>query len=189
MLGQWKDATPWTLTSRANVIVVEVIARLRSGYRVEGSIAVHETAVVEPGAILKGPLIIGPNCFIAAGAYLRGGCWLAERCIVGPGAELKSSFLFEGTKLAHFNFVGDSILGEGVNLEAGSIVANYRNEQADPAIAIVFDGRRIDTGVSKFGAIIGDFARIGANSVVAPGAFIAPRTIVPRLSLVDQAPR
>lgn len=189
MVGRWKDATPWMLTSRAEVIVGKIITQLGSGYRLEGDIAIHETATIEPGAILKRTVVIGPHCFIAAGAYLRGGCWLAERCIVGPGAELKSSFLFAGTKLAHFNFVGDSILGEGVNLEAGSIVANYRNEQADPAIAIVFDGHRIDTGVRKFGAIIGDFTRIGANAVVAPGACIAPRTIVPRLSLVDQAPR
>jgi bifunctional N-acetylglucosamine-1-phosphate-uridyltransferase/glucosamine-1-phosphate-acetyltransferase GlmU-like protein len=61
-------------------------------------------------------------------AYLRAGVWLGEGCVVGPGAELTSSFLFAGSKLAHFNFVGDSILGNDVNLEAGSIVANHRNE-------------------------------------------------------------
>jgi UDP-N-acetylglucosamine diphosphorylase / glucose-1-phosphate thymidylyltransferase / UDP-N-acetylgalactosamine diphosphorylase / glucosamine-1-phosphate N-acetyltransferase / galactosamine-1-phosphate N-acetyltransferase len=99
---------------------------------------------------------------------------------------LKSSFVFAGSKLAHFNFVGDSILGRDVNLEAGSVIANYRNELPDPTISLVAEGRRVETGVDKFGALVGDRARIGANAVIAPGAFIAPDTIVPRLSLIDQ---
>jgi bifunctional N-acetylglucosamine-1-phosphate-uridyltransferase/glucosamine-1-phosphate-acetyltransferase GlmU-like protein len=132
--------------------------------------------------------VVGPGCFVAAGAYVRGGCWLEADCILGPGAELKSSFVFAGSKLAHFNFVGDSVLGEGVNLEAGSIIANYRNELADKRVHVLVDGRAVDTGVEKFGAVVGDRVRIGANAVIAPGALLPEGTVVPRLALVDQRP-
>ena len=126
-----------------------------SAYRVEGAIAVHRSATVESGAVLKGPLIVGPDCFVAAGAYLRGGNWIAERCTFGPGAELKSSFVFAGTKLAHFNFVGDSILGADVNLEAGSIVCNYRNERADKEVRV-----RIASGLPMSPIMISRLAAI-----------------------------
>lgn len=119
---------------------------------------------------------------------MRGGCWLEESCIVGPGVELKSSFLFTGTRLAHFNFVGDSILGAQVNLEAGSIIANHRNELSDPVIEILHEGVVITTGTFKFGVVVGDGCKIGANAVLAPGTLLPANTVVPRLALVDQRP-
>ena len=96
--------------------------------------------------------------------------------------------MFSGSKAAHLNFIGDSIIGSEVNLEAGSMVANYRNELSDKAIRIVHANRVIDTGVDKFGALIGDGTRIGANAVVAPGAILDRDARVPRLGLVDQHP-
>lgn len=155
-------------------------------YVVANEIAVHRTAAVEPGAVLKGPLVLGPGCLVAAGAYLRGGNWVAAGCTFGPGAELKSSFVFAGTRLAHFNFVGDSVLGEGVNLEAGSVICNYRNERADKQVRVRVDGRLQGTGHDKFGALLGDGCRIGANAVVAPGALLEPSTVVGRTALLDQ---
>ncbi len=89
--------------------------------------------------------------------------------------------MFSGSKLAHLNFVGDSIIGPGVNIEAGAIIANYRNELADKTIRIVYEGKIIDTGVTKFGSLIGDNSRIGANAVIAPGALITPGSMVGRL--------
>lgn len=180
---------PWAMTQQAETLVRGAIAGLGPGYAVSGERAIHDSAVIETGAVLKGPAIIGPRCFIAAGAYLRGGCYLAEDCIIGPGAELKTSFLFAGSKLAHLNFVGDSILGAGVNVEAGAMIANYRNERADKAIRIRFGETVIETRVEKFGALAGDGVRIGANAVVAPGAILAPGTTIGRLELVDQWPR
>jgi bifunctional N-acetylglucosamine-1-phosphate-uridyltransferase/glucosamine-1-phosphate-acetyltransferase GlmU-like protein len=149
-------------------------------------IAVHETATVEQGAVLKAPCIIGPDCFIAAYAYLRGGVWLDRGVITGPSVEIKSSLIGKGSKAAHFNFVGDSVIGSGVNIEAGAIIANYRNERADKEI-VCFDGERlIRTGRDKFGSLVGDDCRIGANAVLAPGTILAPATVVPRLALVEQ---
>jgi len=176
----------WDLTTCSRAIVEELFAGLGPDYRFENGIAIHKSARIEPGAVVKEPAIIGPDCFVASGAYIRDGCWLDARCILGPGAELKSSFLFEGVKLAHFNFVGDSILGASCNLEAGSIIANYRNERADSAIRFRIDGERISTGVQKFGALLGDGVRIGANAVIAPGALLIAGSIIPRLALVDQ---
>jgi UDP-N-acetylglucosamine diphosphorylase / glucose-1-phosphate thymidylyltransferase / UDP-N-acetylgalactosamine diphosphorylase / glucosamine-1-phosphate N-acetyltransferase / galactosamine-1-phosphate N-acetyltransferase len=185
-LGEFSARAPWELTGEAIGIVEQLLNRCDQDYLVSHNVAVHKTSIVESGAVIKAPAIIGPGCTIAAGAYLRGGCWLEAKCIVGPGAELKSSFLFRDTKLAHFNFVGDSILGCEVNLEAGAIIANYRNERDHPAISLVHNGHLIETGVTKFGALVGDRTRIGANAVIAPGAILAPATIVSRLALVDQ---
>jgi len=177
---------PWELTLHSSDVVARLLADVGAEFSLVDGVAVHATATVERGAVLKGPAVIGPQCFVAAGAYVRGGCWLDARCTLGPGAELKSTFLFAGTKLAHFNFVGDSILGSGVNLEAGAIVANYRNEHPDRTIDIFLGESRLETGVRKFGAVIGDGARIGANAVIAPGAVLRPGIVVPRLGLVDQ---
>jgi len=186
-LKEFADREPWEITRGSIEIVEQLLFRLGEHYAVTADVAVHLTATIEDAAIIKGPAIIGPDCFIAAGAYVRAGCWLDGGCVLGPGVELKSSFLFQGSKLAHFNFVGDSILGRDVNLEAGAVIANYRNERPAAAISFTYERERIETGIEKFGALVGDGVKIGANAVIAPGAFIAPGTIVPRLSLLDQS--
>ena len=188
VLARWSQQAPWLITSNVVSHVAELARHLDTGYRQEGAVAVHRTATVEPGAVIKGPAIIGPGCFVAAGAYLRGGVWLDERCTIGPGTEVKSSFIFQGSTLAHFNFVGDSIVGAEVNFEAGSVVANHRNERTDKRIRILIGSALTDTGVEKFGALVGDRARIGANAVIAPGALVAKGGVVPRLSLLDHDP-
>lgn len=180
---------PWRAVQDAETHLTRALGTLSTDYETADGVAIHRTAAVEPGAVVKGPAIIGPRCFVAASAYLRGGVFMDEDCIIGPGAELKTSFMFKGSKLAHLNFVGDSILGAGVNLEAGSIVANYRNELDDKRIRIRFGREEIDTGVEKFGALMGDGTRVGANAVIAPGAILATNSRVSRLSLVDQHPQ
>lgn len=188
-LAHLGDLAPWEWTQRAPEIVQALLATLPvDGYSIQGDIARHRSARVEQGVVLKGPLVLGAGCLVASGAYLRGGNWVGDDCVLGPGTELKSSFLFARTTLAHFNFVGDSIIGSGVNLEAGSVVCNFRNERADPEVRVVANGTLQRTGVRKFGALIGDGARLGANAVLAPGAIVRPRTVVARLELLDQDP-
>jgi NDP-sugar pyrophosphorylase family protein len=185
-LAPWAALAPWEITSQSEAIVRRVMSRLSSAeFTASGEVLVHHSAIVEAGAVLKGPLILGPKCFVAAGAYLRGGNWVGEECTLGPGAELKSSFVFAGTKLAHFNFVGDSIVGCDVNFEAGSIVCNYRNERPKKEVLVRVGGVLRRTGHQKFGALVGDHSRIGANSVVAPGALLRPGSVVARASLRD----
>ncbi len=185
-LAPWAEWAPWTLVTQAPVIVRQLLAELPAAeYTIDNEVAIHRTAIVEPGALLKPPLIIGAHCFIASGALLRGSCWVDAQCIVGPGAELKTSFVFSGSKLAHFNFVGDSVLGHGINLEAGSIVANYRNERDDKEIQVRVEGGLQRTGCNKFGALLGDQCRIGANAVLAPGAVLKPNSVVGRGEVYD----
>lgn len=186
-LANLADRPPWEWTWRSSDIVRELLSSLGQGYRREGEAVIHVTATVEPGAVLKGLAIVGPHSFISGSALVRGGCWLDEHCTLGPAVELKSSFMFAGSKLAHLNFVGDSVIGADVNIEAGAMVANYRNEKADKRIRFHHRGQLIDTGVDKFGALLGDHVRIGANAVIAPGATLVPGSIVPRLGLVDQS--
>jgi NDP-sugar pyrophosphorylase family protein len=187
-LAALSEKTPWELTTNSTSAVRRLFDEISHEYRVSDDVAIHRTATVEDGALIKAPAIIGPRCFIAAGSLIRGGCWLEESCIIGQGCELKSSFLFAGSKLAHFNFVGNSVLGTRVNLEAGSIIANFRNECTDPRISIFHAGQIVETGVEKFGALVGDDCKFGANAVIAPGAIFERGTIVARLTLVDQRP-
>lgn len=182
------NIAPWLAVEKAETIIRNALGKVGDEYRMAGEFMIHRTATVEAGVILKGPGIIGARCYVAAGSYLRGGTYLADNCIIGPCSELKSSFMFSGSKLAHLNFVGDSIIGSGVNIEAGAIVANYRNELIDKVIRIKFEAAVIETNVDKFGALIGDNVRIGANAVVAPGALIEPGTKIGRLELFDQYP-
>ncbi|AWB24602.1 LpxA family transferase [Methylobacterium currus] len=170
---------------RGEDIVRQLLARLGEGFSIADAVAIHHSARVEPGAVLRGPLVVGPRCVIGHGATLRGGAWLEEACTIGPGAELKASFLFAGMALAHFNFVGESVIGRGVNLEAGAVIANHRNEWPGATVAFRHEGATIETGLPKFGALVGDGARLGANAVVAPGAILAPGTVVSRLGLID----
>lgn len=183
-----RTLSPWEITSTADAVIRKAVGAV-AGYVVTDGVAVHRRADVETGAVIKAPAIIGPDCFVASGAYLRGGVFLEAECIIGPNCEVKSTFMLAGSKIAHLSFVGDSIVGAGANVEAGAIIANYRNERDDKRIRILFGGAIIDTGVEKFGALIGDGARVGANAVIAPGALIAPGAVIPRLSLVDQSPQ
>jgi UDP-N-acetylglucosamine diphosphorylase / glucose-1-phosphate thymidylyltransferase / UDP-N-acetylgalactosamine diphosphorylase / glucosamine-1-phosphate N-acetyltransferase / galactosamine-1-phosphate N-acetyltransferase len=192
-VGSWtnspfdaQDCSIWQLPERLAALLPGMVDHLGTDFVISDGVAVHRSSTVEHGATLKGSVVVGPRSFIAAGAYLRGGVFLEREVVVGPGVEIKSSVVLAGTRLAHFNFVGDSILGADVNLEAGAIIANYRNEAADRLIRIRLGGEVIDTGVEKFGALVGDGARIGANAVLSPGTVLEPGQVVPRLALVDQ---
>lgn len=178
--------TPWAITAQAAGLVVRLLATLGGNFTIRNQIAIHRDVVIEDGVVLKPPVIISKGCFIAAHAYLRGGVFLAENVTVGPGGEVKSSFIFQGSALAHFNFVGDSLIGADVNLEAGAVLANHFNERADKLIRVLADGKIVETGSVKFGALIGDGSRIGANAVTVPGTVLLPGSIVGRLQLLDQ---
>lgn len=185
-LSSWKDLSPWRLTSQSESIVRLMMDDLdRFQFKIENGVAVHVTAAVESGAILKGPAIIGPGVFVAAHAYIRGGNWIDERCSIGPGCEIKSSFIFAESRLAHFNFVGDSIIGRDVNLEAGSIICNHRNERVNKTISVRANGIMLNIGIEKFGALVGDHSCLGANSVIAPGTLIQRSTVIERGALRD----
>ncbi|MFD3000147.1 DapH/DapD/GlmU-related protein [Pontibacter toksunensis] len=181
-----KDILPWLIPQSLPGMIEEMMDQLDSGYTVKDGVAIHKTATVERGVVLKAPVIISENCFIGANAYLRGGVYLGKGATIGTSCEVKTSIILHGSAVAHFNFIGDSIIGSNVNFEAGSIVANHYNERKDNRIWVVLSGEVINTEVTKFGALIGDNCKIGANAVLSPGTVLPPGTIVKRLELVEQ---
>ena len=179
---------PWQVPAQLQSILERLTASLDgSQYRNSAGVFIHNSAIIEAGAILKPPAVVSEGCFVASTAYIRGGVFLDRGVIVGPGCELKGSVIMSGTSLAHFNFIGDSIVGADVNVEAGAVVANHYNERKDKEVAVFIHGHEIRTGVNKFGALIGDRCRIGANSVLSPGTVLEPNAVVARLALISQA--
>jgi UDP-N-acetylglucosamine diphosphorylase / glucose-1-phosphate thymidylyltransferase / UDP-N-acetylgalactosamine diphosphorylase / glucosamine-1-phosphate N-acetyltransferase / galactosamine-1-phosphate N-acetyltransferase len=134
-------------------------------------ISIGKGTVVEPGAYIKGPCIIGENCQIRHGAYIRGEVLIGSGCIVGHDTEIKHSILLDNSFAAHFAYVGDSILGNRVNLGAGVKCANLRLDRG--YIHVYCGEKKINTGLKKLGAIIGDDAQLGCNSVTNPGTLIS----------------
>lgn len=182
-----RSLSPWGITKSISSILHKKIPELNPDeYIIEGDTAIHTTAIIEKGAILKGPLIISKDSLVASHAYLRGGVFLGEGVHIGPGSEIKSSIIGPNTYLAHFNFIGDSIIGQHVNFEAGSLIANHFNERNDKTIWVTINGDSVNTGVIKFGALVGDHSKIGANAVLSPGTVLNKGSIVKRLELIDQ---
>jgi NDP-sugar pyrophosphorylase family protein len=133
-------------------------------------ISIGEGTVIEPGAFIRGPCIIGKNCTLRHGSYLRGNVVIGDNCVIGHGTEVKHSVLLDYVHAAHFSYIGNSILGNNVNLGAGVKCANFRLDRK--SVCISYMGKKINTGLRKFGAIIGDFCQIGCNTVINPGSLL-----------------
>ncbi len=132
--------------------------------------------IVEPGAMIIGPAIIGAGCRIRHGAYIRENVIVGDGCVVGNSVELKHCVLFNQCQVPHFNYVGDSILGHKAHMGAGSILSNVKLDNQN--VWVNFEGTPIDTGLRKFGGLIGDKAEIGCNSVLNPGSILGRDSIV-----------
>lgn len=141
----------------------------------DGAIFVGEGAVIEPGAVIKAPVWIGPGAEIRAHAYLREHSWIGPGAVVGHCTEVKGSILLPGAVAPHFNYVGDSILGRDVNLGAGTILSNLKNVEGHVFVPV--DGQPVDTGLRKFGAILGDGSKTGCNTVTNPGVIFGRRVV------------
>jgi NDP-sugar pyrophosphorylase family protein len=181
-----KKSSPWEVTKNLSAILNNLISQLDVNYTISEGVAIHKSAIIERGVVLKSPIIICAHCFVGANAYLRGGVYLGESVTVGPGCEIKTSIISAKSSIAHFNFIGDSIVGSDVNFEAGAITANHHNDKPDKRIYAHHNAQTIDTGVDKFGSLIGDHSKIGANAVLSPGTILPANSIVKRLELVDQ---
>lgn len=177
---------PWDVVAAIQTTIVQKIKGLSSDFKIKQEIAIHKKAQIEENVTLKGPIILSNGCFIGANAYLRGGVYVGDKSIIGPGCEVKSSLIMSGSALAHFNFVGNSLIGSYVNMEAGSIIANHYNERLDKTIYVMLNKKKTQIGVTKFGALVGDHSKIGANAVLSPGTILPPESVVRRLELVEQ---
>ncbi|NKQ36818.1 MAG: glucose-1-phosphate thymidylyltransferase [Chloroflexi bacterium] len=176
------------LVGDGQTILGEVMA---GAYLSDQPIYIAAGARIEPGAYVHGPAYIGPGAVVRHGAFVRENVILLPGAILGHASEAKNALFLPGAHAPHFNYVGDSILGHRVNLGAGTKLSNLTViSEKDavtgkrPSIQLVIDGQIYDTGLAKFGAILGDDAQTGCNSVLNPGCLVGPRSLVyPNLSL------
>ena len=132
---------------------------------------------VEAGAYVRGPCWLADGCEVRHGAYVRGNVIAGRGCVLGHATEIKNSLLLDGVRAGHFAYIGDSILGNGVNLGAGVKLANLKLSTSS-TIKVRHDGGLIDTGLRKFGAVLGDGVQIGCNAVTNPGTVLAQNSRV-----------
>lgn len=150
-------------------------------------ITVGEGCSIGPGALIEGPCIIGRGVEIRHGAFVRAGSILGDGAIVGHGSEVARSIFLGEAKAPHLSYVGDSILSRRVNLGAGSVCSNVRLDKR--SVTILIEGERVDTGLKKLGAIIGDDASLGCHVVTNPGTLIYPGALIAPGSVVKGAVR
>ncbi len=137
-------------------------------------IAIGKGTRIHPGVMIEGPIRIGRDVQIRTGAYLRAGVWLGDGCVVGANTEVKHSIFLDGAKAPHLAYIGDSILGRGVNLGAGTILSNLRHDGREVVLPLYDE--RIPTGLRKLGAILGDGVHTGCNAVLHPGVVVGRGT-------------
>ena len=137
---------------------------------------IGEGTLLEDGVMIKGPAIIGRNCQIRHNAYIRENVIIGDNCVVGNSTEVKNSLFFNYAQAPHFNYVGDSILGYRAHLGAGVILSNFKLVPEN--ITVDVDGTPLDTGLRKFGALVGNGAEIGCNTVLSPGSIIGRGAVI-----------
>jgi len=150
--------------------------KIPPGVHLEGKVWLHPTVKLPPFATIIGPAYIGAGTEIRPGAYFRGNVIAGERCVLGNSSEFKNCLLLDGVQAPHFNYVGDSVLGNGSHLGAGVICSNLRLDQGK--IVLRLPEGVVETGLRKFGAILGDKAEVGCNSVLNPGTLLGPRALI-----------
>ena len=162
---------PWEALKGIKELILKLGATLGPDYEeVKPQVWVHKTATVFPTAYLGAPCIIGPNTEVRHGAFIRGSALVGADCVVGNSVELKNVILFDHVQTPHYNYVGDSILGYYSHMGASSITSNVK---ADKKLVIVHNGtEQVETGIKKFGAMLGDHVEVGCNAVMNPGTVI-----------------
>lgn len=163
---------PWEALKGIKDMIIALGATLDPEEYVEREpqVWVHKTATVFPSAYLGAPCIIGPKTEVRHGAFVRGSALVGADCVVGNSVELKNVILFDHVQTPHYNYVGDSILGYYSHMGAGSITSNVKS---DKQLVVVRNGdEKIETGLKKFGAMLGDYVEVGCNSVLNPGTVV-----------------
>ena len=175
---------PWEVLPEIKAFIVKLGRTLdpeEYEYR-EGDIWIAKSATVAPTAFINGPAIIGKNTEVRHCAFIRGNAIVGENCVVGNSTELKNVVLFNNVQVPHYNYAGDSVLGYKSHMGAGSICSNVKS---DKKLVVVKDGDdQIETGIKKFGAMLGDHVEVGCGSVLNPGTVIGRNSNIYPLSPV-----
>ncbi len=168
---------PWKALSGIGDLIKELIKTLDKNEYVEikENVWAHKSAKIYESAYIDGPCIIGENSEVRHCAFIRGKALIGKDCVVGNSCELKNVILFDHVQVPHFNYVGDSILGYYAHMGAGSITSNVRS---DKTLVKVHGEEDIETGLKKFGAIVGDYVEVGCNAVLNPGTVVGRHSMI-----------
>ena len=168
---------PWQALKGIKELILTLGPGLGEEYtEISPTVWVHNTATVFPSAYLGAPCIIGPETEVRHCAFIRGSALVGKGCVVGNSVELKNVILFDGVQVPHYNYVGDSILGHRAHMGAGSVTSNVKSDKT--LVAVKNGSEIIETGLKKFGAMVGDFVEVGCNSVLNPGTVIGRHSSV-----------
>ena len=175
---------PWEVLAKISDFILELGATLNEEeYEKRGdNVWVAKSAKVAPTAYINGPAIIGKDAEVRHCAFIRGNAIVGEGAVVGNSTELKNVVLFNKVQVPHYNYVGDSILGYKAHMGAGSITSNVKSDKSE--VVVKCGGGTVHTGMKKVGAMLGDFAEAGCNSVLNPGSVIGRNTVIYPLSCV-----
>lgn len=168
----------WEALNKLEEFIKEqfISGRVVGNYRNNKYVYVGKNTEIQKDTMITGPAIIGENCIITHGSLLRGSCLLGDNVRIGHGSEIKESIFLNNSVSAHLNYVGNSIIGNDVNISGGTIFANFRLDKK--TVTIKSNNDKIETGLLKFGSIIGDDSSIGVSSVLNPGTIIGKNTII-----------
>lgn len=175
---------PWEVLSDIGAFIIQLGKRLPSDIfeQVGEHIWIAKNASIAPTASITGPCIIDEQAEIRHCAFIRGNAIVGKKSVVGNSTELKNVILFNNVQVPHYNYVGDSILGAYSHMGAGSITSNVKSDKT--LVTVTFQGERIETGLKKFGAMLGDYVEIGCGSVLNPGTIIGAHSNIYPLSSV-----
>ena len=157
---------------------------LGDGYEeIANEVFIAKDAEISEKATIIGPAIIGHGTEVRTGAYIRGGVIIGEGAVIGNSTEIKNAIIFDEVQLPHYNYVGDSVIGYRAHLGAGAVISNFRLDRKN--VTVKTDTGKIETGLRKFGALVGDFCEIGCNAVICPGSILSRGTTVYPLSCIN----
>lgn len=179
---------PWQALPRIGEFILELGKTLpREEYeQTEEHVWLHRTVKRYPNSFIAGPCIIGPETEVRPGAFIRGNALVGAGCVIGNSTELKNVIIFDSVQVPHYNYVGDSVLGFKSHMGAGAVTSNVKQDKTLVTVSLP-GGGRIETGLKKFGAVLGDHAEIGCSSVLNPGTVIGRGSRVYPLSMVRGA--
>ena len=175
---------PWQALAKIRDTIIEIGKTLPADRydQVEEDVWIAKSAQVAPTAYIHGPAIIGEETEVRHCAFIRGSALVGDHCVVGNSTELKNVILFDNVQVPHYNYVGDSVLGYRSHMGAGSITSNVKS---DKKLVVVKAGtERIETGLKKFGAMLGDNVEVGCGTVLNPGSVVGRDCIIYPLSMV-----
>ncbi|MCR4674584.1 MAG: UDP-N-acetylglucosamine pyrophosphorylase [Lachnospiraceae bacterium] len=177
---------PWEVLPEIEEFILKLGPTLdKSIFEEKGEhIWVAKDVVIAPTATLNGPLIIDEGTEVRPGAFIRGKAIIGKNCVVGNSTEIKNDVIFNNVQVPHYNYVGDSVLGFHSHMGAGSITSNVKSDKTLVVVKDTQSEEKIETGLKKFGAMLGDYVEVGCNSVLNPGTVIGSHTNVYPLSMV-----